>query len=140
METKVTGQTQSAGFQIGVRRTLPITREQAWAYVTSADGIRQWLGEGAELHFEPKYRYRTGSGAEGEVRVVKPQQQLRLTWQKPGWAKPSTIQIRLIENGSGKTTVSFHQENLADATAREAMKQHWEEVLQHMLNHTNNGV
>jgi hypothetical protein len=28
------------------------------------------------------------------------------------------------------TTISFHQENLSDANAREDMKSHWEEVLQ----------
>ena len=140
MEAKVTGQTKSAGFQIGVRRTLPLTPEEAWEAITSPEGIRSWLGEGAELQLEPKRSYETESGATGEIRVVKPQQQLRLTWRKPGWHKASTVQIRLIPAGPGKTTVSFHQEHLADAAMREVMKEHWEDVLQRLLKKTEIGL
>lgn len=132
MEAKVTGQTKTVGFQIGVRRTLSLTPEEAWEAITSQEGIRSWLGEGAELLLEPKRPYVTESGAAGEIRVVKPLEQLRLTWRKPGWSKASTVQIRLIAAGPGRTTVSFHQEHLPDAAMREAMKEHWEEVLQRL--------
>jgi|GEM_PF-6243705 len=39
---KIVGQTASVGFQVGVRRTLPITREQAWAYIVSSEGKSQF--------------------------------------------------------------------------------------------------
>jgi hypothetical protein len=37
---------------------------------------------------------------------------------------------KLIPTSTGKTTISFHQENLESAAEREEMKLHWEEVLQ----------
>lgn len=124
------GQTKAAGFQIGVRRTFSVSREAAWAFLLSAEGLKLWLGELSSLELEPGHRYTTGEGNFGELRVVKPLEQLRLTWQRQGWSQPSTLQIRLIPNPSqaGKTTISFHQEKLADAWAREEMKQHWEAV------------
>jgi uncharacterized protein YndB with AHSA1/START domain len=129
MKPRVTGQTKSVGFQIGVRRTLPLSQEQAWRFITSGEGIELWLEKGSNLQLRPGYRYETKTGAAGEVRIVKPLQQLRLTWHKAEWQKASTVQVRIIANGSDKTTISFHQEQLSDAAVREEMKQHWEDVL-----------
>ncbi|GGB62299.1 hypothetical protein GCM10007199_30280 [Fictibacillus barbaricus] len=78
------------------------------------------------LHPGQKYITKTGSG---EIRVVKPLQQLRLTWQKEEWKRPSTVQVRIISKASNKTTISFHQENLPHENVREEMKVNWETVL-----------
>jgi uncharacterized protein YndB with AHSA1/START domain len=120
------------GFQIGVRRTLPLSKEQAWAFLTSSTGLHSWLGELASLPMEPGHRYLTQDGTSGEVRVVKPLEQLRLTWQRQDWPTPSTLQIRLLPAGPDKTTISFHQEKLEDMHVREEMKLRWEEVLSYM--------
>ncbi|RCX13305.1 activator of Hsp90 ATPase-like protein [Fontibacillus phaseoli] len=124
------GQTKSVGFQIGVRRTFPVSREAAWTFLLSPEGLKLWLGDLPSLELEPGHQYITGEGNFGEMRVIKPLEQLRMTWQRKGWAQTSTLQIRLIPNPSheGKTTISFHQEKLADALAREEMKRHWEAV------------
>lgn len=68
---KIIGQTKSVGFQIGVRRTLPISQEQAWALITTTEGVRTWLGEGTSVIFEPGYKYHSKTGT-GEIRIVKP--------------------------------------------------------------------
>ncbi len=66
----------------------------------------------------------------GEIRIVKPLQQLRLTWQKEGWERPSTVQIRILSKADNKTTISFHQEKLSDQYVREEMKTYWETILE----------
>jgi len=80
---KIIGQTTNVGFQVGIRRTFPISQEEAWNLVTSQDGLNLWLGESMDIILEPGQKYMTKSGS-GEIRVVKPLQQLRLTWQKIG--------------------------------------------------------
>ena len=69
-------------------------------------------------------------GARGEVRVVKPGERLRMTWQPDGWAAPATLQLTLSESASGKTTITAHLEKLPDADAREAMRERWREALE----------
>ncbi|MFC4619507.1 hypothetical protein ACFO4N_12370 [Camelliibacillus cellulosilyticus] len=54
---------------------------------------------------------------------------MRLTWQKPEWTRPSTVQVRILPKDNGKTTISFHQEHLADPLVREDMKVYWENAL-----------
>ncbi len=119
------GSSASAGYQVGARRALPVTPEVAWELLTSPRGVAAWLGE--TLHFQPDVGqvYRTAGGATGEYRVVKPMRQLRLTWLPAGWAKPSTIQVRLLPAGPEKTVVSFHQENLPDQISRLERRRHW---------------
>ncbi|MEW9106252.1 MULTISPECIES: SRPBCC family protein [unclassified Paenibacillus] len=126
---KIVGLTASMGYQVGVRRTLLISPERAWAYLTSAEGLKLWIGTVSPLSFSVGETFRSAEGISGQFRVVKPYQQLRLRWSKKEWVEPSTLQIRLLSNQPDKTTISFHQENLDHPVTREQMKLHWEDVL-----------
>ncbi|EJW19270.1 SRPBCC domain-containing protein [Paenibacillus alvei] len=126
---KIVGLTASMGYQVGVRRTQLISPERAWAYLTSAEGLKLWIGTVSPLSFSVGETFRSAEGISGQFRVVKPYQQLRLRWSKKEWVEPSTLQIRLLSNQPDKTTISFHQENLDHPVTREQMKLHWEDVL-----------
>ncbi|QHT62782.1 SRPBCC domain-containing protein [Paenibacillus lycopersici] len=128
MVSKQVGQTVSSGFQVGVRRTLPIALEEAWAFITSSKGIAMWLGDVEAIAVEKGRHYQSKEGISGEITTVNPRENIRLTWKKADWDKPSIVQIRTIPSGA-KTTISFHQEKLAHAEIRDEMKAHWETVL-----------
>lgn len=115
------GLTRDTGWQVGVRRTLPMMLDEAWARVTSPAGLRLWLGEGLEQALAPRLAYRLADGTVGAVTVFVPQSHLRLTWQPPGWARPSIIQVRTVP-ARGGVAIAFHQEHLPDAEAREARR------------------
>lgn len=133
---RAVGQTADTGFQVGVQRSVAATAAEAWELITSRPEL--WLGQGASVTFEEGERYDvpagTGSpGASGEMRVVKPGDRLRLTWQPEGWQEPATIQLTLTETTSGKTAIGAHVEKLPDADAREAMREHWREALERIV-------
>ena len=130
---RVVGQTADGGFQVGVQRSVAATAAEAWELITSRPEL--WLGEGASVAFEQGERYEVppgdgAPGAKGEVRVVKPGERLRMTWQPEGWPAPATLQLTLSESRSGKTAINAHLENLPDADAREAMRERWREALE----------
>jgi uncharacterized protein YndB with AHSA1/START domain len=125
---RVLGQTADTGFQIGVRRTLPIAVDDAWRLLTSAEGVRAWLGDAQGFALEKGAAYTTRDGAEGEVRVARPGSHLRVTRRRAGWARGSTIQVRVMPAGK-KTTLSFHEEHLPGAAEREERRRHYESVL-----------
>jgi hypothetical protein len=56
-----TGLTRDVGFQIGVRRTLPIQLEDAWQLLISKKGVNIWLGETSKLDFSKGTRLCWGS-------------------------------------------------------------------------------
>lgn len=120
------GLTADAGWELGVRRTLPLPVDAAWQLLLSPEGQQVWLG----AVLEPAV------GAEGEaadgtrllVRVLRPGSHLRLAWQRPGWARPSTLQVRVLA-AAGGTTVAFHQERLASQELRTELLAHWDAAL-----------
>ena len=126
---RVVGQTADTGFQVGVQKTIPLTINDAWALLTSPEGIAIWLGEGGRFTLSVGERYATESQVTGEVRVVKPGDRLRMTWQRPGMGRPATLQVALVGTSPGKTSVRVHLEHLPSEAFRQEMKAHWKEVL-----------
>ncbi len=135
---RVLGGTESAGFQIGVQKTLPLSPEEAWALIVEPAGRALWLGTVPELRWEKGAAYETAEGARGEIRSFTPQKLVRLTWQPPDFPAPSTLQVYLEPSGK-KTAVRFHQEKLASAEAREEMRVHWRVVLQKLAEFAESG-
>lgn len=126
---KSIGKTAAAGFQIGVRRTFPLSPQEAWDLLASSEGMKYWIGVVDGLELLPGQTFASREGTTGELRVVKPPEQLRMRWQLAGWEHPSTLQIRILPASPGKTTISFHQEKLEDMHARETMKKYWDAAL-----------
>jgi uncharacterized protein YndB with AHSA1/START domain len=122
------GETAAAGFEIGVRRTVDASADDVWELLTSRPEL--WLGEGVAFRKGERYSV---PGASGEIRVVKPGDRVRLTWQPEDWATPATMQLALSRAQSGKTTITAHLEKLPDADARDAMREHLREALDRVV-------
>jgi uncharacterized protein YndB with AHSA1/START domain len=118
------GQT-ATGFQVGVQRTVDATPEALWQLITSRPEL--WLGR--SVTFEAGTRYAV-PGASGEIRVVKPADRLRMTWQPQGWPQPAALQLTILTGKSGTTALHAQLEKLPDAVAREAMRVHWRQALE----------
>ena len=131
---RVVGETATTGFQVGVVRTLPMPASELWDLISKQ--AERWLGPGATLELEPGKGYevpkrRGAPGVRGELRVVKPGQRLRMTWQPDGWKKPATLQLTLVPKARG-AALHVHMDKLPDAKSREAMREHWSKVLAKM--------
>ncbi|BFH13706.1 hypothetical protein WJ0W_003920 [Paenibacillus melissococcoides] len=90
------GQTASAGVQIGVRRTMPVSKDKVWTFLLSPEGLPCWLGTLPSLPLQVRQGYVTEEGTRGQIRSVIPEQKLRLTWQPQGWEHPSTLQLYVL--------------------------------------------
>jgi uncharacterized protein YndB with AHSA1/START domain len=132
MQKKEIGMTNDVGFEVGVRKTLNSYVEYVWKSITSKEGIRIWLGEIKSGNFDLDQIFKTKDGIEGKLTVFKPFSHVRLSWKKPGWNNISTLQLRTIKAKNG-VTLSFHQEKLLDGGQREAMKTHWNGVLNKLI-------
>lgn len=130
-----TGLTKDAGWQLGVRRTVPHPVGQVWGHLLG-DGLRSWLGD-ATLG-SPGQDYETPQGARGQVRSRTELRRIRLTWQPSHWPHDSTLQVTVVPAATG-TTVAFHQERLHSAQEREEMLDHWREVLDRITRELGSG-
>lgn len=129
---RAVGETQEQGFEIGVQKMIYVPIDTLWNFIVSSKGIKLWLGDIDNLNLENGYKYKTKDGIEGEVRTIKKQERIRLTWKKREWDKPSTLQLTLScpRNTQDKTNLRFHQEKLTSKEQREQMRKHWQGVLE----------
>jgi uncharacterized protein YndB with AHSA1/START domain len=120
------GSTEDADFQVGVRRTLDVGVDEAWALVTSPAGMREWLGVDGPLPGTVGEAIDDPTGGSYELRSIETGKRIRLRHHEHDGGQ-STIQLTLTEKPSG-TTISFHHENLPHAEAREAKREHWKAI------------
>lgn len=128
MPNRRIGLTRTAGYQVGARRSFPVRLEEAWRFLTSAEGVKLWLGHAPRGGLEPGKSFTLRDGARCAVRVFSPNHHLRITWHPPGWARSSTLQVRVIPQARG-TTIAFHQEHLPSAQHRADRRRHFGQVL-----------
>ena len=124
------GQTQSEGYQIGVRKTINKSHKDIWEWLLSKNGSQVWLGKNQIENFKEGDRFQTDGELTVEIRVIKPNHHIRLTWKPKEWESPSLLQIRVYPTSTGKSTIAVHQDNLKNGTVREQMREFWKNVLE----------
>jgi uncharacterized protein YndB with AHSA1/START domain len=128
-ETKITdttGLTKDAGWELGVRQTVPAPVPVVWAYLT-AEGLQAWLGDIDALPTETGAAYKTRDGVTGTIRSYTDGYRVRLGWQPDDWPHDTTLQVT-VKEAAGGTTIGFHHEKLADRDERKLMLGHWKNV------------
>ena len=125
------GLTKDTGWQVGLRRTIPVPVEMIWDLLISPQGIRIWLGDGEPFELAKGAKYHLDDGTSGEVRVVKPLSHFRITRfpPVPDYLRASTVQIRVLGNKE-KTTLVFHEEHLPNKQARLSRKSYYLQVIE----------
>ena len=132
------GLTEDSGWQVGVRKTLPIAPEKAWDFLLSKEYLRIWLGAIPPVPLQVGTSFQLEDNTTLEITVLNPGSHVRLSFHAPGYEWPSIIQVRTIPSGEN-TVFSFHQERLPDWESRQERKYYFQQVLddfESMLNFT----
>ena len=114
MERKI-GLTKDAGWQFGIRKTVPAELETVWDFLFSETGTYTWL-----------------KGANKEFSTLKSFSHIRTKWKLETWTNDATLQMRLISNANN-TTIAFHIDNMLNETQREEARNYWKEILSEIV-------
>lgn len=109
---KKTGLTKDAGWQFGVRKSVPLNVAEVWDFLFSDNGTRLWL-----------------KGADKEFSTFKDLSHIRTKWKLKGWANEAILQMRVIAT-KDKATIAFHIEKLLNENQREETKTYWTKILE----------
>jgi hypothetical protein len=121
-----TGLTKDAGWELGVRQTVPGPVPVVWAFLLG-EGLPIWLGDIASLPTEKGAAYETRDGVKGTIRGYTEGYRVRLGWQPQDWPHDTTLQVT-VKEAPGGTTIGFHHDRLADRDERKMMLGHWKSV------------
>ena len=120
------GPNTSAGWDVGVKQTVPGSRKAVWAFLMG-EGLPLWLGKTTKLPLVKGAAYETDDDITGRVLSVQPGVDLRVSWRPGEWNHDSTLQLSLKE-ADGATTISFHQQKLTSRDERKMMLGRWKGV------------
>lgn len=126
---RAAGETAGAGFEVGAQKTVALPQERAWGLLVSPRGLAVWLGETPGVALAAGQAFATTEGITGTVRVFNPPHHMRMTWRPEGWSRASTLQVRAVPVGAGRTSLRFHHEQLAGERGRGRIRQRWHEAL-----------
>ena len=128
------GLTRDAGWELGVRRTLPETAEDVWRRLL-AEWLPQWLGidsvpqmVGAPVRHQGAVR--------GRVIGCHVGRRVRLRWTPAILDHETVFQVTLqepAEDGTTGTSIGIHQERLLGDAERQTLLVYWTAVLDELV-------
>lgn len=124
-----TGSTADAGWELGVRRTVPDSPDEIWQSLL-ADWLPAWL----EVDSVPKMvgaPLRRGAQVCGRVVGCHVGRRVRLRWHPPHLDHETVFQVTLLEAASG-CTIAIHQERLRGSAERQELLERWTDVLERL--------
>jgi uncharacterized protein YndB with AHSA1/START domain len=129
-----TGLTKDAGWEVGVRQTVPAPLPTVWNFLIG-DGLPLWLGQ-TVLPTEKGAAYETDDGVRGELRSITDGVRVRVSWRPDDWPHDTTLQLTVKEAATG-TTIGIHHDRLADREERRMMLGHWKAVVANLADAIN---
>ncbi|WP_286753964.1 MULTISPECIES: SRPBCC domain-containing protein [Sphingobacterium] len=113
MENNI-GLTKGAGWQFGIRKTMPANLETLWNIFFSDRGLSYW-SEGVDQDFSTFNKY----------------SHIRTKWRHKDFTEAANLQIRFIPSkNQDKTTISFHVDKLKNEGQREVTREYWSKVIE----------
>jgi uncharacterized protein YndB with AHSA1/START domain len=113
------------GFDVSVQRTIGVPVAKAWDAFTDAGQLSTWFTTRAKVDLRMGGRYSIADGDEGEFRRIDPRKLLRFTWENAIHCPGTMVEVTFDPKGKGKSVVRLTHSKLADAKAREGMKEGW---------------
>ncbi|KKO91988.1 MULTISPECIES: hypothetical protein [Sphingobacterium] len=110
------GLTKDAGWQFGIRRTVPENVETLWEAFFSDKGLGCWA-KGVDQNFS----------------TFKEYSHIRTKWKHKDFEESAHLQVRFIPSkNKDKTTISVHVDNLKNDGQREVTKKYWTIVMENL--------
>lgn len=122
------GRNLKGQYSIAITKSCSVTRQKLWRFLLSAEGQEIWLNPLTPISIKPKTSFERTDGVFGEIRTIKAQRSIRLTWQETEWVKPTVVQVMIFGRDPKKAHFGIMHENLVDGRLREPLRTHWRDV------------
>lgn len=113
---------------VTVSRTVSFPVKRVWQVLMTDEGAEALLGPGS--HFGDKgHTWSAVDGRTGVIRTFHPLEEIRFSWRKDEYGKPSMVELRLEDQGE-QTTLRVKHTNLTDSSDLEGLKAKWSDALE----------
>jgi uncharacterized protein YndB with AHSA1/START domain len=122
---RVEGQNSKGEYHVTATKSLPLNVKKVWKILVSDAGQSIWL--------KPLYKgviavgniFETGDGFFGEIRTLKKERRVRMTWQDPDWSHKTVVQVTLVPRTGEKSILVFDHLQIKDLKVQAKMRKRW---------------
>jgi uncharacterized protein YndB with AHSA1/START domain len=117
------------GYFVCSTKTIAVPVAQVYAAWTNNACLSQWLGAGMEAEVKEGGAYANAEGDHGTFLRVRPDKDLRLTFENPAFSAPMQVDVQFQDKGKGKTGVTLNHTRIQTRAEADALRAAWAEAL-----------
>ncbi len=117
------------GYFICSTKTIAAPVEEVFAAWASGAKLSQWFGEATQAEVKDGGRYENRDGDCGSFPRVRPNKDLRLTFENPAFSAPSQVDVQFQDKGKGKTGLLINHSRIQTRAEADGLRAAWAEAL-----------
>lgn len=125
---KKEGQNAKGEYSVTVTKTINVSHKKLWKFLFSPIGLQCWLKPMSDFYAQKGETFEVNGGVFGEVRTIKPLNNIRLRWEDGDWPKKTVLQVHLVPRPKDKSILVFTHEQLANPRIREKQRAYWKQA------------
>lgn len=126
---RIEGQNIKGEYMVTSTKSLAFGVQKSWKVLTSKNGLAVWLKPLSPVSIAAGAQFETTDGFFGEVRTLKKERSIRMTWQDPNWEKKTVLQIMLVARPKEKSIVVFNHTEIRELKVQALLRRRWKSVL-----------
>lgn len=126
---RIDGQNAKGQYTITATKSMPCNVKKVWKLVISKEGKEAWLKPLYEVAVEAGKTFETEDGFFGEIRTLKKDRRIRMTWQDPNWNKNTVVQLTLVDKPNGKSILVIDHSQILDLRIQARLRKRWKDAV-----------
>lgn len=117
------------GYGICVTKTIDAPVKAVYAAWTDAAAVGRWFGKVKRFECKDGGRFEAADGDCGDFKRVRADKDLRFTWENPGRAPMSLVDVAFAAKGGDKTGITLNHARIQSRRDADELRAAWGEAL-----------
>lgn len=117
------------GYTICISKTVTAPLDRVYAACATPEALSAWFGSRVTGEVAAGTRFDDGDGNTGEWKRVRPNKDLRFSWETPSHGSPSQADVAFADKGKGKTNILVTLDRVQTPEAADGLRDAWGEAL-----------
>lgn len=113
------------GYNICVTKTIADSPAQVFAAMSQPAALKKWFGDQVKASVKDQGTFEDAAGNRGEYLRIRPDKDLRFTWQNTHSAAPSQVDIALAAKGADKTAITLNHTRIQTRDEADGLRKAW---------------
>ncbi len=117
------------GYFICSTKTIAAPVAEVYAAWTDNMKLSDWFGTATKAEVEDGGKYKNKDGDRGTFLRVRPNKDLRLSFENPAFTSPSQVDVQFQDKGKGKTGVLVNHARIQSRAEADGLRAAWADAL-----------